>query len=112
MRVCVCAPLWVAALVTPPLVSLFSLSSSPPPEMAQSNESNERPTGAEAAVLLQSVEMPEDAVLIQGPDFNKKLSLSDLMASYRTMGFQASGLGEAIDIVEQMVSIYRLPLCD
>ncbi|KAJ8660492.1 deoxyhypusine synthase [Lichtheimia ornata] len=70
--------------------------------MAQSNESNERPTGAEAAVLLQSVEMPEDAVLIQGPDFNKKLSLSDLMASYRTMGFQASGLGEAIDIVEQM----------
>ncbi|CDH53681.1 deoxyhypusine synthase [Lichtheimia corymbifera JMRC:FSU:9682] len=70
--------------------------------MAQSNDSNERPAGAEAAVLLQSVEMPEDAVLIQGPDFNKKLSLSDLMASYRTMGFQASGLGEAIDIVEQM----------
>ncbi|CDS02912.1 hypothetical protein LRAMOSA00314 [Lichtheimia ramosa] len=70
--------------------------------MAQSNNSNERPAGAEAAVLLQSVEMPEDAVLIQGPDFNKKLSLSDLMASYRTMGFQASGLGEAIDIVEQM----------
>lgn len=74
--------------------------------MAQSNDSNERPAGAEAAVLLQSVEMPEDAVLIQGPDFNKKLSLSDLMASYRTMGFQASGLGEAIDIVEQMVSVH------
>lgn len=63
-----------------------------------------RPTGAEAAVLVKSVEMPADAVLIQGPDFNKRLSLSDLMASYRTMGFQASGLAEAIDIIENMAS--------
>lgn len=90
-----------AAFVNCFFLFLFSLSTTP--DMAQSNNSNERPAGAEAAVLLQSVEMPEDAVLIQGPDFNKKLSLSDLMASYRTMGFQASGLGEAIDIVEQMV---------
>lgn len=64
---------------------------------------NNRPTVAEAAVLLQSVEMPEDAVLVKGPDFNKQLSLTDLLGSYKTMGFQASSLGEAIEIVEKMV---------
>ncbi|KAI9322213.1 deoxyhypusine synthase [Dichotomocladium elegans] len=68
--------------------------------MTESND--HRPAGAEAAVLLQSVEMPEDAVLVQGPDFNKKLSLTDLMSSYRTMGFQASALGDAIEIVKEM----------
>ena len=73
--------------------------------MSAQNVNNSAPNVAEAAVLLQSVEMPEDAVLIQGPDFNQKLSLSDIMGSYKSMGFQASGLGEAIDIVKQMVNI-------
>ena len=72
--------------------------------MSAQNVNSSAPNVAEAAVLLQSVEMPEDAVLIQGPDFNQKLSLSDLMGSYKSMGFQASGLGEAIDIIKEMVS--------
>ncbi|KAI9032588.1 deoxyhypusine synthase [Phycomyces nitens] len=70
--------------------------------MSQTPNEPIQPTGAQAAVFVQSVEMPENAVLIKGPDFNQNLSLSDLMSSYKTMGFQASGLGEAIDIVNCM----------
>ncbi|OZJ05572.1 putative deoxyhypusine synthase [Bifiguratus adelaidae] len=54
------------------------------------------------AVLMQSVAMPADAVKIQGPDFNSPQSLSDLLTSYKTVGFQASALGKAIDIVNKM----------
>ncbi|KAG0165253.1 hypothetical protein DFQ28_009049 [Apophysomyces sp. BC1034] len=71
--------------------------------MAQPNATGDQ-HNAQAAVFVQSVEMPKDSVLVQGPDFNetKTLSLSELMSSYKTMGFQASSLGEAIDIVEDM----------
>jgi deoxyhypusine synthase len=70
------------------------------------NNSVEAPKGATDAVLVQSEEMPADTPLIEGPDFNKVLSLSDLLATYKYMGFQASGLGKAIDIVEKMVSLF------
>ncbi|KAF7729206.1 hypothetical protein EC973_004735 [Apophysomyces ossiformis] len=69
--------------------------------MAQPGNVNEQ-SDAQAAVFVQSVQMPEDSVLVQGPNFNKPLTLSDLMSSYKTMGFQASSLGEAIEIVEEM----------
>jgi hypothetical protein len=72
------------------------------------NNTVEAPKGATDAVLVQSEEMPADTPLIEGPDFNKVLSLSDLLATYKYMGFQASGLGKAIDIVEKMVSWFGL----
>jgi deoxyhypusine synthase len=65
---------------------------------------NNDPTGAQAAVFVESVEMPKDALLVEGPDFNKPLSLHDLLHSYKAMGFQASSLGEAMEIVEKMAS--------
>ncbi|KAI7869514.1 deoxyhypusine synthase [Spinellus fusiger] len=61
-----------------------------------------KPTEAQQAVFVQSVAMPDNAVLIQGPEFNQSLSLSQLMSSYKTMGFQASSLAEAIDIINDM----------
>ncbi|RUS18282.1 hypothetical protein BC937DRAFT_88959 [Endogone sp. FLAS-F59071] len=57
---------------------------------------------ATEAVLVQSVEMPADSIKVQGPDFNKDLSLHELLFSFSTMGFQASALGKAIDIVNKM----------
>lgn len=63
------------------------------------------PKGATDAVLVQSEEMPADTPLITGPDFNKVLNLTQLLESYKLMGFQASGLGKAIDIVNKMVSV-------
>ncbi|KAI8889581.1 deoxyhypusine synthase [Backusella circina FSU 941] len=72
--------------------------------MSSNNSSNNQsePKGALDAVFVESVEMPEGSVLIQGPDFNKKLSLSDLLGSYKRMGYQASSLGEGIDIIKEM----------
>jgi deoxyhypusine synthase len=74
--------------------------------MSAANVNEAAPKGATDAVLVQSEEMPEGTPLIEGPDFNKDLSLSELLASYKHMGFQASGLGKAIDIVNNMVSNY------
>ncbi|KAI8072692.1 deoxyhypusine synthase [Gongronella butleri] len=69
----------------------------------QQQQQQDEPKGAQAAVFVESVAMPSDATLVKGPDFNTPLSLTDLLSSYKHMGFQASSLGEAIDIVEQMI---------
>lgn len=39
---------------------------------------------------------------IKGIDFNKKVSLKDLIASYESMGFQGSNLSKAIEIIKEM----------
>ncbi|TEB30233.1 deoxyhypusine synthase [Coprinellus micaceus] len=60
------------------------------------------PTGASAAVLKPSDPIPHDAVPVQGPNFEKKLSFQDFMTSYERIGFQANSFGKAIDIVDKM----------
>lgn len=60
-------------------------------------------TSAHDAVLVPSEALPEDAVHIKGPDFNEPVDLQALLKSYETIGFQATGLGRAIKIVEEMV---------
>ena len=62
------------------------------------------PTTAASAVLVKSEPIPEDAIPVQGPDFDKPLGLQEFLRSYETIGFQATSLGRAIDIVEKMVS--------
>ncbi|ORZ20349.1 deoxyhypusine synthase [Absidia repens] len=71
--------------------------------MSNSDTPTNNVNGAQAAVFVESVEMPKDSLLIKGPDFNQSLSLTDLLSSYKAMGFQASNLGKAIEIVEQMI---------
>ena len=61
------------------------------------------PTGASAAVLKPSDPIPQDAVPVEGPNFEKKLSFQDFMTSYERIGFQANSLGKAIGIVDKMV---------
>lgn len=63
------------------------------------------PAEAAAAVLKRSEPLPETAISVQGPDFDKFLSLQDLLSSYERIGFQATGLGKAIEIVNRMVRI-------
>lgn len=74
------------------------------------NNTASQPTGALDAVFVESVEMPEGSVLIQGPDFNKKLSLSELLGAYKQIGYQGSSLGEAMEIIKEMVS-YNYSYC-
>ncbi|CAG8549663.1 16571_t:CDS:2 [Acaulospora colombiana] len=54
------------------------------------------PTSAAQAVLVHSTPMPENAITVVGPDFNKKLSIDKLISSYERIGYQATSVGKAI----------------
>ncbi|GLB33775.1 putative deoxyhypusine synthase [Lyophyllum shimeji] len=60
------------------------------------------PAGASAAVLQPSEPISEDAVSVQGPNFENPLSLPQFLQTYQRIGFQATSLGRAIDIVNKM----------
>lgn len=68
------------------------------------------PAAAAAAVLVHSQPVPEDAVPIRGPDFDKPLDLNTLLGGYEQIGFQATSLGKAIRIVNKMVSALIPPI--
>lgn len=58
-----------------------------------------------ASVLTPSVPLPSSSIPIAGPDFSKaEIGLYELLESYERIGFQATGLGRAVEIVEKMVS--------
>ncbi|BEI81897.1 hypothetical protein CcaverHIS002_0210570 [Cutaneotrichosporon cavernicola] len=57
---------------------------------------------AHASVLTPSEAIPENAVHVKGPDLSKPIDLVSLLKSYETIGFQATGLARAIEIIEEM----------
>ena len=57
---------------------------------------------AKQAIFVKSA--PYEGVKIVGPDFNAELSLSELLSSYSSIGFQANSLARAIEIIDKMVS--------
>ena len=61
------------------------------------------PAGASSAILKPSEPVSEDAVSVQGPDFDSPLDLQQFISSYERIGFQANSLGKAIHIVNKMV---------
>lgn len=61
------------------------------------------PAGASSAVLKPSEPVSEDAVSVQGPNFDIPLDLQQFISSYERIGFQANSLGRAIHIVNRMV---------
>ncbi|KAF8195927.1 Deoxyhypusine synthase [Mycena galopus ATCC 62051] len=60
------------------------------------------PSGASAAILLPSAPLPDDAVSVQGPNFDSPHSLQTFLNSYERIGFQANSFGRAIKIVNNM----------
>lgn len=58
---------------------------------------------AHSSVLQASEPVPESQVPVHGPNFDRPHSLDQLLSSYATVGFQATSLGKAIDIVNEMV---------
>ncbi|GJJ78513.1 deoxyhypusine synthase [Entomortierella parvispora] len=60
------------------------------------------PSSTQEAVFVASTQMPEDSVVIKGPDFNQTLSLDALLSTFITSGFQASAIGKAIEIINEM----------
>ncbi|GAA5833337.1 hypothetical protein JCM3766R1_005471 [Sporobolomyces carnicolor] len=55
---------------------------------------------AKAAVFVQSEAY--EGTRINGPDFNNRHSLEQLLKSYETIGFQANGLARAIELIDKM----------
>jgi deoxyhypusine synthase len=62
------------------------------------------PQDASEVVLKPSGPIPDDAVSVQGPNFDERQTLDTLLASYERIGFQANSLGRAISVVNKMVS--------
>ena len=61
------------------------------------------PQHVSEAILQRSEPVPDDAVSVQGPNFDEHPTLESLLQSYERIGFQANSLGKAIKIVDKMV---------
>ncbi|KAJ4302710.1 Deoxyhypusine synthase [Kalmusia sp. IMI 367209] len=76
--------------------------------MAPANQdpTSQAPSGATDAVLKPSEPVPEDAREVQGIDFNhyaqRNITVEELVGGYSRMGFQATAIGEAVRIVNDM----------
>lgn len=55
---------------------------------------------AHASIFKKSI--PMTGISVKGADFNSKMDVSKLVASFSTSGFQAAHLGKAIEIVKKM----------
>ncbi|OBA20020.1 Deoxyhypusine synthase [Metschnikowia bicuspidata var. bicuspidata NRRL YB-4993] len=73
-------------------------------------QDDSRPSLATDAVLKQSEPIPEDFVEVAGIDYSKDnaydMKATDLIKSMKTMGFQASSVGTACEIINEM-SLWR-----
>ena len=76
----------------------------------QESASQAPPSNATDAVLKPSEPVPADAKEVQGIDFNdyaqRSITVEELMGGYARMGFQATAIGEAVRIVNDMVSAF------
>ena len=74
---------------------------------ANSEASRAPPSSVTDAVLVPSNEMPAGAQKVEELDFNKftgrPITVDDLMSGMNNMGFQASSIGEAVRIINDMV---------
>jgi deoxyhypusine synthase len=72
------------------------------------------PETAAAAVLMKSENMPAGSQKVEELDFNafagSKVTVEDLIEGMTNMGFQASSVGEAVKIINSMVSTSALIL--
>ncbi|CCD23861.1 deoxyhypusine synthase NDAI_0C02010 [Naumovozyma dairenensis CBS 421] len=73
-----------------------------------SNINDKLPEILQDAVLKESVPVPDDFVKVEGIDYSKEnatdMRASDLVEAMKRMGFQASSLGKACDIIDNMRS--------
>jgi deoxyhypusine synthase len=62
------------------------------------------PENPQTFVLAASSKMPENSIQIRGFEFKENWKYSELMASYRSTGYQASNLHRAIEIINEMLA--------
>jgi len=59
---------------------------------------------ARSAVSRVSEEIPKNTPIVKGCDFNNGRDIDFILNSFKHSGFQASALGEAIDIINEMIT--------
>lgn len=66
---------------------------------------------ARAALFVRSQAMPEDAQEVQGIEFNdfagRSMTVEELVHGMSRIGFQASSVGQAVNIINSMVGSHR-----
>lgn len=71
------------------------------------NQEHKAPNTATEAVLKPSESMPEGSKQVQGIDFDQyreqRMTVEDLVAGMANMGFQATSIGDAVRIINEMV---------
>jgi deoxyhypusine synthase len=81
-------------------------SQTPTQQENNSNYVDQAPSSATAAVLVPSAPVPDDVRKVRGVDFNdyvdRDITVSELVSNMSTMGFQASAIGEAVRIINDM----------
>lgn len=81
--------------------------------MTSQNHASEPPASVTAAVFAASEGAPEGSQKVKGIEFNdykeKDITAAELVDAMSTMGFQASSVGEAARVINQMVREYHLP---
>jgi deoxyhypusine synthase len=79
--------------------------------MTANSEHGAPPSTVTDAVLVPSNEMPEGSQKVEELDFNKfagrPITVDDLMSGMNNMGFQASSIGEAVRIINDMVRSFH-----
>lgn len=73
------------------------------------HSSSGAPTEAKDAVLVRSDPVPESVRKVEGIEFdrhaNHDITVTELVQGMTNMGFQASAIGDAVRIINDMVSI-------
>lgn len=65
------------------------------------------PTGVADAVLKPSDPVPAEAIPVKGLDFDafadRNITVAELIENLKNVGFQATSVGQAVDIINGMV---------
>jgi deoxyhypusine synthase len=81
------------------------------PTSSSSADAAAAPSGATAAVLKPSDPVPQDSQPVQGLEFDdfyskgRNVSAAEMVENLAHMGFQASSLGKAKEIIDGMVCL-------
>lgn len=79
--------------------------------MATNGAHESAPASVQDAVLKASDPVPQDAVAVKGLDFDdfagRNISVADMVSGMAKMGFQASNIGQAVEVIDEMVGRHR-----
>lgn len=71
---------------------------------------DKEPDISKDAVLQESVAMPEGTPIVKGYDWNQGIDYIQLLSTYINSGFQATNFGKAVNEINKMLELRKIPL--